>query len=231
MSLLSAETIAHVERLRDRYPHPRSAVLPSLWALQDQVGYLPPEGMAEIAAILKIAPSDVQAVSTFYSMYFDRPAGEHSLVVCVNVSCALRGAEDIAAHVEERLGCASGSTTADGVFSWQTTVECLGACGGAPALQLDHTFHENVTPDGIDAILARARASGAAHGGVRGPSDDLTESHPAGNGGSTPLTSAPSAPPDDAAARTRRAGRGPESSSSTGTKRRPRRPRVDRGDL
>jgi NADH-quinone oxidoreductase subunit E len=123
--------------------------------VQNELGYLSAEGMAEVASILDLAPSEVQAVSTFYSMYFDHPEGDHHVIVCINVSCGLRGADEIVEHVEKRLGCPSGGTTADRRFTWESTVECLGACGGAPAMQVDHHFHENLTPERVDAILER----------------------------------------------------------------------------
>ena len=160
---LTDATRDRIVALRDRYPQPRSAILPSLWAVQDEVGYLTPEGMAEVAEVLRLAPSEVQAVSTFYSMYFRRPAGAHHVLICVNVSCALRGSDDIVAHVERSLGCPSGGTTADGAFTWESTVECLGACGGAPAMQVDSRFHEDLTPESVDALFARLRARGPAH--------------------------------------------------------------------
>jgi NADH-quinone oxidoreductase subunit E len=164
MAALTAETRAEIERHRERYPQARSAVLPSLWALQHQVGYLNPEGMAEIAHLLGLTPSDVQAVASFYAMYFDRPGGRHHVLVCVNVSCALRDADAIVSHLEHTLGCPSGGTTADGEFTWEQTVECLGACGGAPAMQVDHRFHENLTPERVDAILDRVRGTPPDHG-------------------------------------------------------------------
>ena len=114
--------------------------------------------MAEVAEVLRLAPSEVQAVSTFYSMYFNKPAGDHHVLICLNVSCALRGADEIVAHVERRLGCPSGGTTADGKFTWESTIECLGACGGAPAMQVDHHFHEDLTPERVDGILERLRS-------------------------------------------------------------------------
>jgi NADH-quinone oxidoreductase subunit E len=101
-------------------------------------------------------------------MYFLKPPGRHQVIVCINVSCALRGAEDIVAHLERSLGCASGETTADGEFTWASTVECLGACGGAPAMQVDHHFQENLTAQRVDDILARTR--GSDHDGDRSPS-------------------------------------------------------------
>jgi NADH-quinone oxidoreductase subunit E len=161
---LTASTRKQITALRDRYPHPRSAILPCLWAVQNEVGHLSAEGMSEVAAILKLAPSEVQAVSTFYSMYFKHPAGNHHVVICVNVSCALRGADDIVTHVERRMGVPSGGTTADQSFTWESTVECLGACGGAPAMQLDHHFHEGLTTERVDAILDRAAATAWPHG-------------------------------------------------------------------
>lgn len=155
---LANATVREITALRDRYPHPRSAILPSLWAVQNELGYLSGEGMAEVAGILNLAPSEVQAVSTFYSMYFQKPAGDHHVLICVNVSCALRGGDEIVGHVERRLGCPSGGTTADGKFTWESTVECLGACGGAPAMQVDHHFHENLTPERVDRLIERLRA-------------------------------------------------------------------------
>lgn len=152
---LSATTRSRIDSLRERYPHPRSAILPCLWAVQDEHGWLPPETMTEVAGMLALAPSEVQAVATFYSMYFTRPRGEHQVVVCVNAPCALRGAEDVVGYLERRLGVPSGGTTADGKFTWQSTIECLGACGYAPMMQVDHHFHENLTPDKIDSILER----------------------------------------------------------------------------
>ncbi len=155
---LSTTTRAEIEKARDRYPQARSAILPALWAVQHEVGHLTPDAMREVATLLHVTPSEVEAVSTFYSMYFQKPHGRHEVIVCINVSCALRGADDIVAHLERSLGCASGETTADGEFTWSSTVECLGACGGAPAMQLDHRFVENLTPDSVDATLSAARA-------------------------------------------------------------------------
>ena len=133
--------------------------------------------MSEIAGILQVAPSEVEAVSTFYSMYFQHPHGRHEVIVCINVSCALRGAEGIVDHLERTLGCASGETTADGAFTWSSTVECLGGCGGAPTMQVDHQFAENLTPERVDQILGALRAAPAPHeeltsraGGVAGGS-------------------------------------------------------------
>ena len=162
---LQAETRTAIERARDRYPLARSAILPALWAVQHEVGQITPEAMREVAVILQVAPSEVEAVSTFYSMYFQHPHGRHEVIVCINVSCALRGAEEIVDHLERTLGCASGETTADGAFTWSSTVECLGGCGGAPTMQVDHHFEENLTPDRVDLILGALRSEPAPHEG------------------------------------------------------------------
>jgi NADH-quinone oxidoreductase subunit E len=163
---LAAETRTAIERARDRYPRARSAILPALWAVQHEQGQITPDAMTEVAGILQVTPSEVEAVSTFYSMYFQHPHGRHEVIVCINVSCALRGAEGIVDHLERTLGCASGETTSDGAFTWSSTVECLGGCGGAPTMQVDHHFQENLTPDRVDAILGALRsASGAGEAG------------------------------------------------------------------
>ena len=193
---LSAATRKEIRAARDRYPSARSAVLPALWAVQHEVGFLSPDGMTEVAEILELAPSEVQAVSTFYSMYFDKPAGAHHVLVCVNVSCALRGGDDIVSHLEKRLGCPSGGTTADGMFTWESTVECLGACGGAPAMQIDHHFHENLTTDRVDSILDVIAAEPAAPRRPR--REPVSGPHPPT--GETPPATTAEGPPASASA-------------------------------
>ncbi|MDQ2959675.1 MAG: NADH-quinone oxidoreductase subunit NuoE [Candidatus Dormibacteraeota bacterium] len=190
---LNPETRRQILAARDRYPSPRSAVVPALWAVQDELGFLTPEGMAEVADLLHLAPSEVQAVSTFYSMYFDRPAGAHHVLVCVNVSCALRGGDDIVSHLEKRLGCPSGGTSADGRFTWESTVECLGACGGAPAMQVDHHFHENLTADRVDSILELVGAQAASHGRRADAAPSRSGPHPPA--GETPPATTAEGPP------------------------------------
>jgi len=165
---LSDAARSRIAAIRDRYPHPRSAILPALWEVHHELGHLSPEGMTAVAEVLGLTRGDVEAVATFYSMYFQKPHGRHEVLVCINVSCALRGADGIVDHLERSLGCPSGSTTADGAFTWSSTVECLGACGGAPAMQVDHHFHENLTPERVDSVLGRIRESDAAGGAEAG---------------------------------------------------------------
>ncbi len=243
---LAPATRKEITALRDRYPHPRSAILPCLWAVQNELGFLSVEGMAEVAEVLRLAPSEVQAVSTFYSMYFQKPAGDHHVVVCVNVSCALRGADEIVGHVQRRLGVPSGGTTADGKFTWESTVECLGACGGAPAMQVDHHSHENLTPERVDGIIERLRSRPSGHAGT-GAAAGAPPSGPHPPTAETPPEATAEGPPSDdqLGAGEEHGGEPPSvehtempgsrtqpSANPRGSRSRPRkRPRLDAGDL
>jgi NADH-quinone oxidoreductase subunit E len=164
---LSAATLARIKRSKALYPSPRSAVLPALWAVQDQLGYLAPEGLVAVATELGLEPSEVEAVSTFYSMYFQHQPGRHLIQVCRNVSCGLRGADDLLRHLEASLGVEDGKTTEDGVFTLEGTVECLGACGGAPMMQVDRYSYENLDFEGADRVLAQVRTKESSKRVVR----------------------------------------------------------------
>ncbi len=163
---LSAATLARIKRSKALYPSPRSAVLPALWAVQEQLGYLAPESLEAVAAELGLEPSEVEAVSTFYSMYFQHQSGRHLIQVCRNVSCGLRGADELLEHLEASLGVEDGQTTEDGVFTLEGTVECLGACGGAPMMQVDRYSYENLDFEGADRVLAQVRAKESSKRGV-----------------------------------------------------------------
>ncbi len=236
---LQAATRTAIERARDRYPLARSAILPALWAVQHEQGQITAGAMTEVAGILQVTPSEVEAVSTFYSMYFQHPHGRHEVSVCINVSCALRGADEIVVHLERTLGCKSGETTADGAFTWASTVECLGGCGGAPTMQVDHHFQENLTPDRVDLILGALRSAPSV--GEAGPVAAGTPRRRASGAPALP-PAAPTAAPSAAATGTAAeaspaqgsAGqtpvttpKGPASSATTGsqTKKPARRPR------
>ncbi len=158
---ISAATVDRIRQLKVRYPSPRSAILPALWAVQQEQGYITPEGMEAVASQLEMTPAIVEATATFYSMYFQKPAGDHLVVICTNVSCALRGSAAIVTAFERELGIRAGETSADQRVTLQPTVECLGACGGAPALQVDHRFRENMTPEKVRALVHELRAQPA----------------------------------------------------------------------
>jgi NADH-quinone oxidoreductase subunit E/NADH dehydrogenase (ubiquinone) flavoprotein 2 len=110
--------------------------------------------MAYVAALLELPPAFVASVASFYTMYYKRPVGQHHVQVCTNLSCALRGAEEIVDCLRERLGIGLGETTADGRFTL-SEVECLGSCGTAPMMQVDDDYWENLTPETTLALVDR----------------------------------------------------------------------------
>jgi len=162
---LAKATAEQIKDLAARYPSRQSAIIPALWAAQHEQGYVTDEAMHEIAEHLGLPPSLIEATASFYSMFLTRPEGRHDVVICINAPCMLRGADEMAAYLERQLGVRDGGTTADGAITWHSTIECLGACGGAPMMQVDHRFEEDLTPERIDAIVERLRTTPASHGG------------------------------------------------------------------
>ncbi len=132
----------------------RSAVLAALREVQhENHGYLTVELMDAVAQYLGLEPIDVYEVATFYSMFETKPVGRHSIAVCTNISCMLRGADEIVSHVEKKLGVKLGESTPDGKFYLKPEEECLAGCCGAPMMQVDHVYHEHLTPARVDQIL------------------------------------------------------------------------------
>ena len=109
--------------------------------------------MDAVAAYLDMPPIQVYEVATFYSMFETKPVGHHSISVCTNISCMLRGADDIVAHIERKLGIKTGESTPDGKFYLKREEECLAACCGAPMMMIDHVYHENLTTADVDRVL------------------------------------------------------------------------------
>lgn len=154
--------MATVEKIIGRYPadKKKSALLPVLHVAQAEFdGWLSPEVMDYVASILNILPIEVYEVASFYSMFNMKPVGKCLLEVCRTSSCWARGAEDVVAHIEKKLGIKEGETTKDGMFTLKT-VECLGSCGTAPMMQCGASFHENLTMEKVDQILDNYRADG-----------------------------------------------------------------------
>jgi len=136
----------------------RSAVIAALHAAQhENHGYLTPELMTAVAEYLQLPPIQVFEVASFYSMFETKPVGRHSISVCTNISCMLRGGDAILAHVEKRLGIKAGQSTPDGKFYLKVEEECLAACCGAPMMMVDHVYHENLTPETVDEVLAAVK--------------------------------------------------------------------------
>jgi NADH-quinone oxidoreductase subunit E len=153
---LSDHVREEIDHWKAKFPagRQRSAVLSALHAAQhENNGYLTPDLMNAIADYLVMPPIQVFEVAAFYSMFETKPVGKRSISVCTNISCMLRGAESIVAHVEQRLGIKTGDSTADGKFYLKREEECLAACCGAPMMMIDHVYHENLTPDSVDEIL------------------------------------------------------------------------------
>ena len=141
-----------------KYPPERrqSAVLAALREVQhENRGFLTTELMDEVAAYLGLPRIAVYEVASFYSMFETAPCGRHSLSVCTNISCMLRGGEEIRAYIERKLGIRTGESTPDGKFFLKREEECLAACCGGPMMMVDHVYHENLTPEKVDEILAK----------------------------------------------------------------------------
>jgi len=150
--MLSESLLKKFDELIARYPLKRSALVPLLMYAQDEVGHVSEEVIAEVAKRVDIRPIEVVEVVSYYSMLRRKPAGKHHVQVCTNISCMLRGADDLFEHCCRKLGIKNKQTTPDGLFSLEE-VECLGACCGAPALQVNYDFHENLTPEKFDALI------------------------------------------------------------------------------
>lgn len=151
-SIFSPELAARFDRLVTLYPLRRSALIPMLLYAQDEIGYLSDEVIAEIAARIQITELDVRNVISYYSLLHTKPHGKYHVQVCTNISCMLRGGNELFEHCKSRLGIGNKQTTPDGQFSLEE-VECIGACSWAPAVQVNYDFHENLTPESMDKVL------------------------------------------------------------------------------
>ncbi len=155
----SATTMEKVREMISHYPEGRqkSALLPVLHMAQEEFGgYLSVDAMDYVASLLKIQPVEVYEVATFYSMFYLEPTGKYVIEVCRTGACAISGGEQILDHICKKLDIKEGETTPDGLFSLKT-VECLGACGNAPVMQINTKFHEELSPGKIDRIIEHLR--------------------------------------------------------------------------
>jgi NADH-quinone oxidoreductase subunit E len=162
--MLTPEREAKIDELLTHYPVTRSAVIPVLWLVQEEFGWISPESMKYVAGRLGITPEQVREVVTFYSMFYDHEIGKYNLQVCCTTPCMINGSDDLIEYLERKLGISRGETTSDGLFTVQQ-VECLGSCGTAPMLQLNRQrYHENLTHEDVDALIEKCRAHAAAGG-------------------------------------------------------------------
>ncbi len=145
----------NLERARSTiavYPKPRSALIPLLHLVQEQDGYLTPDGMAHVAELLGITPAEVLGTASFYDMFFTHPVGTYLVSVCTNIACLLNGGQELLEYAEESLGVQAGGTTADGRFTLEE-VECIALCGNAPCLAVNWRFFGDVTNDSFDGLV------------------------------------------------------------------------------
>jgi NADH-quinone oxidoreductase subunit E len=164
MAKFSDSKLKEVEQIIQRYPEgkQKSALLPVLHLAQEEFGgWLSSETMDYVASVLKLQPIEVYEVATFYSMYNLKPVGRYMFEVCQTGPCMLNGSDNIIKYIYEKLGIKPGETTADGMFTLKT-VECLGACGYAPMMQMGKTYREHLTKEKIDAIVDECRKNAAA---------------------------------------------------------------------
>jgi NADH-quinone oxidoreductase subunit E len=162
MSVLSTHVLEEIKALPAKYPQPRSAVMPALDLAQEEIGYLTPEAMTEVALALQLDPGYVEGVATFYTLFHLEPIGKHRFYVCTNLSCSLRGSGEIVDHLRGAIGVKEQrEVSKDGMFSYEE-VECLGACEFAPMLRIDHAYHYDLTPAKVDALVAERKSSSTA---------------------------------------------------------------------
>ncbi len=155
----SEAAMNEVNRLVASYPEGKhkSALLPVLHLAQKEFGgWLDVPVMDYVASVLRLAPIEVYEVATFYSMYNLKPVGKYMFEVCQTGPCMLKGSDDIIKYIGEKLGIKPGETTSDGMFTLKT-VECLGACGYAPMMQLGKTYREHLTKERVDQIIEECR--------------------------------------------------------------------------
>jgi NADH-quinone oxidoreductase subunit E len=182
MSTLSAHVLEEIRELPAKYPQPRSAVMPALDLAQEELGHLTPAAMTEVAEALQLDAGYVEGVATFYSLFHLQPVGKHHFYVCTNLSCMLRGANEIVDHLKSSIGVKDpDEISKDGMFSFEE-VECLGACELAPMLRVDHRYHYLLTDEKIDGLISERRSPGAKPASAPHP-DPLP---PGGEGGTKP---------------------------------------------
>ena len=155
----SQEFESRFAEMLTHYPTKRSCLVPTLLYAQDEIGYLSEEVIAELAQRLELTELEVRNVISYYSMLTTKPRGKYNVQVCTNICCLVRGGEELMAHCEHRLGIGNRQTTPDGMFTLEE-VECIGACSWAPAVQVNYDFHENLTPEKMDAVLSDYRKKG-----------------------------------------------------------------------
>ncbi|HEV2360193.1 MAG TPA: NAD(P)H-dependent oxidoreductase subunit E [Acidimicrobiales bacterium] len=161
MAYLHPDIVAKAEGLLALYPEKRSALIPICHIAQAQDGWLTPEAIEDVAALVGVTPAEVRGTASFYDMLHTEPVGKYVFAVCTNIACMLSGAYELLEHAEHSLGIHPGATTEDGMFTIEEA-ECLAACDVAPCLQVNHRFFGPVDADGFDGIVADLRSGALA---------------------------------------------------------------------
>lgn len=155
-----------------RYEKSKGALLPALHMIQHEYGWVPPQAMKEIAAVLELAPSEVLDTVSFYEEYWEHPKGEHTVAVCRSIACEFCQATACTEAIKQKLDIDVGQTTDDGKFTL-IELECLGSCGTAPVALIDDDLHENLTPDRVCGLIDKVRDGSYAKGGSGAVKEDL----------------------------------------------------------
>lgn len=150
--MLSESNLKKLEDLKKLYPATKALVLPVLWMVQEEHGYISEESMKNVAQLLSVPFGHILGVVTFYTMFHAKPIGKHHIEVCTNISCMLRGSHKIVQHLRDKLGIDVGETSADKRWTL-SEVECMGSCGTAPMFAIGEEYHENLTIEKVDKIL------------------------------------------------------------------------------
>jgi len=152
--MFSSAAIQEIEEIRTNYPNARAALLPAIYVAQREFGWLSPEAYEAVADLLGVPKATVRGVATFYAMYKQKPMGRHLIQLCTNVSCMILGAERLVDFLKSTYGVEPGGVSPDGRFSL-VIMECIGACGTAPAMLVNDDFHENLTEKNLQEILEK----------------------------------------------------------------------------
>jgi NADH-quinone oxidoreductase subunit E len=157
MAAISEKLDQFFDEKMKEYPTKRSFLVPMLLYSQDEIGYINDAVIAHLAKKTDLTELEVRNVISYYSLLHTKPVGKYHVQVCTNISCMLRGGEELLEHCEKKLGIGHKQTTPDGTFSLEE-VECIGACSWAPAVQINYDFHENLTPEAMDKVLEQYKA-------------------------------------------------------------------------
>jgi NADH-quinone oxidoreductase E subunit len=152
--MFNETVLQEIDDLKGRYPDRRSALLPALYIAQREFGWLSSEAMMSVSKALNVPEALVRGTASFYAMFRHNPVGRHVIQLCTNISCMILGAERLVDHLKQKYGVTAGGTSGDGRFSL-VIMECIGACGTAPAMLVNTDFYDNLTEQRIEEILEK----------------------------------------------------------------------------